>query len=244
MTDTTQQQVYTLEDHAVRETDRYALSKYDITERWMKEMPNAQAPGRVLLNVGCGSGEFNRRAYLMGYSVFGFEPDAETFQMAVQKNRSSSSVVLEQKSLLEINDKQYKADVIVMHDVLEHIEDDAGAVRHLKALVKQNGRVIVSVPALASLFGYHDELLKHFRRYNAKTLRKVLEPHFKVLRIRYFGASFIPITYWFSVLKRKAYPHAAAGKGFGAWVMKTLCKLEIALSFPLGTSLLVELEPK
>lgn len=60
-----------------------------------------------------------------------------------------------------------RADVILLLDVLEHVEHDA---EFLSALVRDNAhsgsRVLISVPAWPALFTRHDEYLKHFRRYS------------------------------------------------------------------------------
>lgn len=57
-------------------------------------------------------------------------------------------------------------DLVLLLDVLEHIEDDAG---FLAGVVARNlapgAHALVSVPAWGALFGAHDVQLRHFRRY-------------------------------------------------------------------------------
>lgn len=66
-------------------------------------------------------------------------------------------------------------DVILLLDVLEHIEDEAAV---LTSLVAENlaagGRVLVSVPAHPWLYGQHDRNLGHYRRYSSRSLRALL----------------------------------------------------------------------
>lgn len=58
-------------------------------------------------------------------------------------------------------------DLILMLDVIEHVEDDVGFVRSIvDTCLAPNGRVLVSVPAWQPLFSRHDELLRHYRRYS------------------------------------------------------------------------------
>src|SRR4029077_4352848 len=72
---------YTTADHAFREDDAYAAGKYDVTLRWLAEVrPRAER----LLNVGCGSGLFNRLAAERGYHVEACEPDPEAARIARQ----------------------------------------------------------------------------------------------------------------------------------------------------------------
>jgi len=67
-------------------------------------------------------------------------------------------------------------DVVLMMDVLEHIEND----RHfLKSIVKDNlksgGYSLVSVPAWPALFSEHDRVLHHLRRYRPHKAKQLLE---------------------------------------------------------------------
>ncbi|MBX9766731.1 MAG: class I SAM-dependent methyltransferase, partial [Bdellovibrionales bacterium] len=148
---------------------------------------------------------------------------------------------LSKQNLFEIpTDK--KCDFLVMHDVLEHIENDVQAVDRLAQFLKPGGTAVISVPALPSLFGFHDEQLGHFRRYTSKSLRTVLETRFEIEKIRYFGASFIPIVYWFSVNQRKPYPHATASAGLPSKILAGLCSAEEKIPLPLGTSVMAQVK--
>lgn len=68
-----------------------------------------------------------------------------------------------------------RADVLLLLDVLEHVEDDSG---FLRALVRDNTHpdsiVLVSVPAWSALFTAHDTQLAHFRRYSPASAAKLL----------------------------------------------------------------------
>jgi len=61
-------------------------------------------------------------------------------------------------------------DSIVMVNVLEHIPDDVGALRALKASLNPGGRIIVYVPAFNVLYSRFDRAIGHYRRYRRKTL--------------------------------------------------------------------------
>jgi SAM-dependent methyltransferase len=60
-------------------------------------------------------------------------------------------------------------------NVLEHIEDDRGALRGAAALVRPGGRVIVFVPAFQFAAGRFDQEIGHHRRYTKRTLRATYE---------------------------------------------------------------------
>jgi len=77
--------------------------------------------------------------------------------------------------------------------VLEHVADEAGALRACRRLLAPGGRLVVTVPAYAWLWSRHDELLGHRRRYTAGSLRAVVEAAgFAVDRVTYFNTLLAP----------------------------------------------------
>jgi SAM-dependent methyltransferase len=230
---------YTACDHEFRDDDIYARTKYEITLRWLRGIPRPSH----LANVGCGSGVFNQMAVDAGFVVTGYEPDPDAFRLA-QDRLPPHDCRLEAKGLEAIPTSQ-PADVVVMHDVLEHIEDEQRAVNHLREIVTDHGHVVLSVPAMPSLFGLHDEELGHFRRYTRRKLRRALDPSFEIIRLRSFGAAFIPITAYYSRWRRTPYPvDRATGAGVSARVVHGLCGFESRVRLPIGTSLLCEVRPR
>lgn len=222
---------YKTADHLFRSKDAYAQGKYDITTRWLKKRI---APGHLLLNIGCGSGEFNGAAHAMGLRVIGCEPEAHAYELA--RANLPEGCEVRRCGLLELESEP--ADIIVMHDVLEHIEDDAAAVGAIHRLLKPGGTAVISVPAYQWLFGHHDVQLGHFRRYTRGSLLRVLRERFTIERSRYYGAALIPVALYFSKLSRKDYPVAAASGGVMHAMMSGLCGFEARVPMPMGTSVI------
>jgi 2-polyprenyl-3-methyl-5-hydroxy-6-metoxy-1,4-benzoquinol methylase len=223
-------EAYTAADHSFRESDDYAGAKYEITLRWLG--PGA---GRRLLNIGCGGGLFNTLAANAGFAVEACEPDPLVQAAAVAA--APTGVVVH---LAGVFDAPFapEADVVVMHDVLEHIQNERGAVGRLSDLVRPGGKLVISVPALPRLFGYHDELLGHYRRYSKRTIRAALDASFEIERLRYFGMSFIPVTAWYSTYRRQPYPTSkASGPSLLGRVFRLACRIESRVPTPGGTSL-------
>jgi SAM-dependent methyltransferase len=104
--------------------------------------------------------------------------------------------------------KAEQLDTIVLSNVLEHIPDDAAAVRRFRQILAPGGRVLVLVPALPQLFGAIDEAVGHYRRYTQPALRKVLEENgFELERLEWMNLVGIPG--WFlnsRLLRRRAVP--------------------------------------
>ncbi|MHB8879112.1 MAG: methyltransferase domain-containing protein [Myxococcaceae bacterium] len=101
-----------------------------------------------------------------------------------------------------------RIDTVVLSNVLEHIEDDAGAVAGFRRLLPPGGRVVILVPALPSLFGAMDEAVGHFRRYSREGLQQLLDGGgFEVERLEWMNLASIPG--WFvngRVFRRRSVP--------------------------------------
>ena len=61
-------------------------------------------------------------------------------------------------------------DTVVCLNVVEHVEDDVGALRNIRAVLAPAGRAIVLVPQGPEVFGTLDEVLGHRRRYTIASL--------------------------------------------------------------------------
>ena len=78
-------------------------------------------------------------------------------------------------------------DTIVMINVLEHIDDDREALRHLVRMLRPGGHLLIFVPALQALMSEIDLMHGHFRRYHRPDLvGKVKSAGAHVIESRYF----------------------------------------------------------
>tara|TARA_B100000035_G_scaffold39302_1_gene29610 strand:- start:2362 stop:3096 length:735 start_codon:yes stop_codon:yes gene_type:complete len=86
-------------------------------------------------------------------------------------------------------------DLIVLLDVLEHIEDTNKFLYEINDLIKETGIVVFSVPAYNSLWSSHDEELHHVKRYNWKTVKSEVGQYFTI--IEKYGMNYIllPVRY-------------------------------------------------
>jgi len=115
-----------------------------------------------ILDFGCGSGSFLNRLNNAGYM--------DLSGVDVSENNNASDCFVITKTI-----QKRKYDVILMMDVLEHIEDDAAILRKIKSHLKPKGMLLLSVPAYHFLWSNHDILNMHYRRYNRHSLKKVIE---------------------------------------------------------------------
>ena len=103
-------------------------------------------------------------------------------------------------------------DSVVCLNVLEHVEDDVRALRHLHDVLAPNGRVVLIVPALRSLYGEIDRSIGHYRRYErAEILERLTAAGFSVEHSSAFNL--VGALGWFvnaRLLKRRAVPGVQA----------------------------------
>jgi SAM-dependent methyltransferase len=122
--------------------------------------------GLRILDAGCGSGR-NMVALAQRGAVTGVELATASLQVA--RERGVGAVVpgsLDEP--LPFADGAF--DLAVALDVLEHVADDAAALRELARVIAPGGRLLVTVPQYRWLWGEHDVLAHHHRRYTRTLL--------------------------------------------------------------------------
>jgi SAM-dependent methyltransferase len=84
-------------------------------------------------------------------------------------------------------------DVVLLLDVLEHLDDDAAALREARALLRPGGALVITVPAYQWLWSDHDVLLQHRRRYTLRRLRaRVTAAGLSISHASYFNTLLLP----------------------------------------------------
>ena len=149
-----------------------------------------------ILDYGSGSGTNIKMLSKYGY-VYAYEKDKTTAIYLKKKFKKNKriKIISRPKSI-----KFY--DLIISADVIEHIRNDKNALKYLSSLLKKNGLILLTVPAYNFLFSLKDEALHHFRRYNKKTLTKLILNYFNIIKLSYFNFFlFIPIAFSILLLK-------------------------------------------
>lgn len=143
-----------------------------------------------ILEVGCGTGGNLGLLQQFG-AVTATECDETARAMASRK----AGIEIRDGRLPELDDvPEQDFDLVVLLDVLEHVEDDLGALKGLTSRHGKDGRLLVTVPAHPWLWSGHDVTHHHFRRYTARTLRKVAEDAgYRVEAIGYYNSLLFPM---------------------------------------------------
>jgi SAM-dependent methyltransferase len=137
--------------------------------------------GLKILDVGCGDGLFFDRLEEFG-NVDGVEPDT-TLVNPEGPHRARIRIAPFDMNFLA--PECYS--LVVMLDVLEHIENPVEALQHAYSLLEGGGALLVTVPAFQSLWTHHDTINHHNARYRRKTLDPLLrQAGFSILEERYW----------------------------------------------------------
>ena len=129
------------------------------------------APQAAILEIGCSGGPLLQRLRAAGYAdVTGIDVSPPAIELA--RARGVPNVALMDGAALEFADARF--DLVIASDVLEHIEDEARALREWARVLRPGGRLLVFVPAHAYLWSAHDVVNHHFRRYSRRGLAGAL----------------------------------------------------------------------
>lgn len=84
-------------------------------------------------------------------------------------------------------------DLIVVLDVLEHLDEDEKTIAALASRLKDGGWLVVTVPAFQFLYGAHDVIHHHFRRYDYSRLNLLLQGKgLEITLLNYFNTFLFP----------------------------------------------------
>ena len=149
-------------------------------------------PQSVILEIGCSSG------FLIKDLVESF-PKAVVVGADVVKeplyrlSRELPGVPLFRFDLLRCPLPDQSVDILIMLNVLEHIDDDVGALKKALNMLKPGGYLVIEVPAGSFLYDDYDRELCHFRRYDSTEIkRKLNEVGFEVVRHSHLGLVLYP----------------------------------------------------
>jgi len=202
-----------------------------------------------ILDVGCGTGG-NMDAFARLAPTFGIDVSIDALHFCQARG-------IKQLALSPVEELPFKReafDIVTALDVLEHTDDDLRSLRAIHGVIKNNGLLLITVPAYGFLWSEHDEALKHRRRYTAYELRnKLALAGFEVVRTTYFiSALFFPILavrVWQGLFKDSTQPKTSLYV-LPKWATKFLVgllslerKVLRRMNFPFGVSVVALARP-
>jgi SAM-dependent methyltransferase len=148
--------------------DLQAMAGASAYNEWLLDRARPWLRGRVL-DVGAGIGTHSLRLRHLADEVVALEPDAEL--AAILRTRVDGAIEVVEGDATAV---EGPFDAIVCFNVLEHIADDAGALRRFRELLGPGGALLLLVPAHPSLYGALDRSFGHERRYGKRELHDKL----------------------------------------------------------------------
>jgi glycosyltransferase involved in cell wall biosynthesis/phospholipid N-methyltransferase len=196
--------------HVEDEPGSQILTRLNRAPRFTKWMADTVRPyvGDQVLEIGAGTG--NLTESLIPRSTY-WATDVNLVylsdQRSLSQNRPYLRVGYTDVTNLESFPLGQQFDTVIGMNVIEHVEDDAGALRNIRRALRDDGRAIILVPQGPGLYGSLDEALGHFRRYTEEQLIAVgQQAGFRIVRLLRFNRAGVP-AWWLNgrVLRRRSF---------------------------------------
>jgi SAM-dependent methyltransferase len=198
--------------------------------------------GKRVIEAGCGTGSFT--VHLVDLEeVLAVDTSAEMVNRTRMRLAEATNISVERMNVASPEFPgtwRGKADSCVALNLLEHVDDDAAAVRQMGLSLRPGGKLVIFVPAVPALYGPVDANLGHVRRYTRARLTMLaeaggltLESIRRVNLIGFFG--------WWANAKvfRVSELPAAQIRFFDAWIVPIAERMERWFEPPIGQSLLL-----
>ena len=144
----------------------------------------APAEGIDYLDVGCGTGSTTQAIAERLHPARILAIDGTDDALA---EAAALGLAVRYADLRDPLDLPFRPNLITALDVLEHMADDAGMLSRLADAASLDAILVLTVPALPSLYSRWDELSGHHRRYARDPLAALLaRTGWAPLRVRYF----------------------------------------------------------
>jgi len=187
-------------------------------------------PPSIILDVGAGSGFFSKKlltdttakeAWCVDIS---YESDADTLEVG--------KPIYFRREVDKVN-----ADLVLLMDVLEHVDDDVGLLKDYVNKVSDGTRFLISVPAFQFLWSGHDVFLEHKRRYRLNQLEEVVRrAGLKVQHSAYYYAAVLPLATvirlagnWVTKGKTRSQSQLSSHHPLINWLLAAVSRAEMPL---------------
>lgn len=158
---------------------RYLLRRHRIIEL-VRTLPRGE-----LLEIGCGAGALLADLAQEGLQCSALDYSLDAVAIAKAVNSDSPEIDIRDKADTAWDER---FDIVVAFEVLEHQENDIGALQQWAGWLRQEGHMMVSVPAHPDRWNASDVWAGHYRRYEKEGLAAAFRAAgLQVLSIECYG---------------------------------------------------------
>ncbi|CAM3821215.1 class I SAM-dependent methyltransferase [Polynucleobacter arcticus] len=186
---------------------------------------------KKILDIGSGSAFFSR--YILDHSDANEAWCIDISYLSESDESRAGKTLHYRKSIHEANE----IELVLLMDVLEHIEDDLTFLSHYVSMVPAGTAFLISVPAFQWLWSSHDEYLEHQRRYTLSEVEKLAKMAGLEINLGcYFFGLVLPIAAVVRLFERCLKPSSGQLKSsmkshspLVNFSLKMICSLECTL---------------
>lgn len=206
---------------------------------WLSRLVLPEIGGRVV-EVGCGIGNFTG-SLLDRDIVVATDAEPNCIEALGQRYPHATNLhtfAYDATSPGFSTLGRFELDSCVCMNVLEHIEDDAGALRSMAAILTPPEVIALFVPAFPSLYGPTDRNMGHFRRYTLASIRELAEAAGLRVRKSHY-VNFIGFFGWWANahIFRRGDLSTAQIETFDRLIVPALSRAEALIAPPFGQSI-------
>lgn len=217
------------------------LGRLRIIERYIAFVHKTGGRYKIL-NIGCGTG-----GTIDMLEKYGTTDNVDVSDSAIAYMKQNGYGRIRKVKDIKLPYKDQTFDMVGAFDVLEHIKKEVPALKEWSRVLKNDGAIIITVPAYQWLWSEHDTSLHHQRRYTTKRLKEAArKAGLKPQKISYAIVFSLPLIAGFrfvhKILGKKA-DSATSYVDVPDWVNKFFTKLlyiesglHTHISLPAGTS--------
>jgi SAM-dependent methyltransferase len=137
----------------------------------LRELRKEGLSGRKFLEIGCATGLVVSYLRQHGLQVWGAESGDP-----VVLDGAEGFIFIRQDCLDLPVEFRKSIEVVMLLDVIEHLEDPAGFLKSVAEAYPNARHMILSVPSRRELWSSYDVEYRHFRRYDFQKMRETVAP--------------------------------------------------------------------
>jgi len=211
---------YTAKVEFEKQNHPWEYARFNVVSDILKR--NLKPKNNVIFDVGCGDGFFLEKLSLQYKNMrFVAVDTAFDFEMiSYFSDKFKKSNVEFYKEMPKKVDGINGTDVVLLLDVIEHIENDIDFLKKLsiEPIISNDTLFMITVPAYQKLFCSHDFWLGHYRRYTTKKLQKnANNAGLEVIESGYFFSSLLLPRFAQVLIEKISKPDIEDVKGIGDW---------------------------